>query len=686
MVIVGGGPTGLLLSALLSSYSIPSTLLESKPRHQVSNPDLGHPQAHYLNLRSMEIMKHHLPVLYDDVVRAMPPVEEWEGFGFGHSVLGRQIGRVVHPVRDLRVGMEGNGWLVGDGEEDVMGNNKKKATQNGRQSDQRVSPCDPGHLAQNKFASLLLDAAERAPADGAEILHGMTVDRVVDDGTLNNTLKVQTKCGQKFHPIVVVAADGASSSIRQSFAVPMLGRPVLQHLISVHFRILPPLTAKLAAEATKVNMLHFVFNESLVGCFVCHDLQEGEWVLQVPFFAPFQTADRFSTKRVKELVIAGIGIALDDVSAAKDVEVLTHRPWTMSSTVAESYLAGPSKRVVLAGDAAHAFPPAGGFGMNTGLQDAHNLAWRLALHLSSNGDSNKDRLNKALHRYQSERRPVASQNAALSVRNYNRTLEVAKACYLNADHPALLVKAMSAPPLSFVPMDVRMNMFDAAVKVATLPLGGLARAGNPYGERIKDNVRDKLGRGDGLPLLFPRYEIGFGYDLDSGLGEGDDTAGFFPKLDVGRRLPHVELEVHMPGSSEDKDLATISLTDIGSQLRHVRKEDYESPRFTAIIVGVITRDDVRDFDETMASVSSTTGAAIDTVAILPNQEAKESNSNEECGNAALLLDSRGNFHSKIDFEGIILVRPDGHVASLSPLSGDSKRLEEELIVAIQQDL
>ena len=35
-------------------------------------------------------------------------------------------------------------------------------------------------------------------------------------------------------------------------------------------------------------------------------------------------------------------------------------------------------RVFLAGDAAHQFPPAGGFGMNTGIQDAHNLAWKLA--------------------------------------------------------------------------------------------------------------------------------------------------------------------------------------------------------------------------------------------------------------------------------------------------------------------
>lgn len=629
----------------------------------------------------MEIMRHHLPGLYDNVVRAMPPVEEWEGFGFGHSVLGRQIGRVVHPVRDLRVGMEGNGWLVGEDGKDVGGNNKTQSRHEGT-SDERVSPCDPGHLAQNKFASLLLEAAEKAAqsVDDAKILHGMSVDQVVDNGP-QTALKVRTKCGQEFHPSIVVAADGASSPIRQSFGVPMLGRPVLQHLISVHFRTSPSLSARLAADATKANMLHFVFNEKLVGCFVCHDLQQGEWVLQVPYFEPFQTADRFTRERVKELVMAGIGLALDDTSAATDVDVLTIRPWTMSSTVAESYLAGRS-RVVLAGDAAHAFPPAGGFGMNTGLQDAHNLAWRLALHLSSN-NTNEDGLSKTLHRYQSERRPVASQNAALSVRNYNRTLEVAKACYLNADHPALLVKAMSVPPLSFVPMDVRMNMFDAAVKTATLPLGGLARVGNPYGERIKNNVRDKLGRGDGLPLLFPRYEVGFGYGEESGLGEGDDTAGFLPRLEVGRRLPHVELEVLTDGQ---RHLSTISLTDIGSQLRQLRNDDNEPPHFAAIIVGACNKENINSFGEAIKTVSSTTAVPIDTIVILSDQRAGEGFVGKG-RNVTFLVDSRAKLQSKLNFSGVVLVRPDGHVASLVSSDGNnSKRLEEELRMGIHRDL
>ena len=60
-----------------------------------------------------------------------------------------------------------------------------------------------------------------------------------------------------------------------------------------------------------------------------------------------------------------------------DLEVQSVRAWTMSAEVADRFVTGNS-RVVLCGDAAHRFPPAGGFGMNTGIQDAHALAWRIA--------------------------------------------------------------------------------------------------------------------------------------------------------------------------------------------------------------------------------------------------------------------------------------------------------------------
>lgn len=104
--------------------------------------------------------------------------------------------------------------------------------------------------------------------------------------------------------------------------------------------------------------------------------------------------------------------------------------------------------IFLAGDAAHRFPPAGGFGMNTAVQDAHNLSCKLAAVLGKRGgggdpgnwgcfppatpprDARSPRCPPAreaermLDAYEAERRPVAVQNTALSIANWEETLKV----------------------------------------------------------------------------------------------------------------------------------------------------------------------------------------------------------------------------------------------------------------------
>jgi hypothetical protein len=74
-------------------------------------------------------------------------------------------------------------------------------------------------------------------------------------------------------------------------------------------------------------------------------------------------------------------------------------PWQSTADVADRFQAG---RVFLAGDAAHVMPPYGGFGGNTGIADAHNLAWKLALVV--NGKAGPELLST----YEPERRPVAA--------------------------------------------------------------------------------------------------------------------------------------------------------------------------------------------------------------------------------------------------------------------------------------
>ncbi len=81
------------------------------------------------------------------------------------------------------------------------------------------------------------------------------------------------------------------------------------------------------------------------------------------------------------------------------IEILATGRWDMIALIAERFASG---RVFLAGDAAHSLPPTrGGYGANTGIQDAHNLAWKLAAVLAGTSDA------LLLDTYDAERRPVS---------------------------------------------------------------------------------------------------------------------------------------------------------------------------------------------------------------------------------------------------------------------------------------
>ena len=83
----------------------------------------------------------------------------------------------------------------------------------------------------------------------------------------------------------------------------------------------------------------------------------------------------------------------------------------------------------MCGDAAHSFPPAGGFGMNTGLQDAHSLAFRLS-HIIKNGLT-RDQWSPILDEYWKERKSHASLNLATALKFYQNSLNIASKLGMN---------------------------------------------------------------------------------------------------------------------------------------------------------------------------------------------------------------------------------------------------------------
>ena len=100
------------------------------------------------------------------------------------------------------------------------------------------------------------------------------------------------------------------------------------------------------------------------------------------------------------------------------IKIVTKSFWTMGAQSATQYR---NKRVFLVGDAAHRIPPTGGLGMNTGIQDAHNLAWKIAFVI-------KYKISDSiLDTYFEERLPVADRNIKWSSENNQRYINIAQA-------------------------------------------------------------------------------------------------------------------------------------------------------------------------------------------------------------------------------------------------------------------
>jgi 2,4-dichlorophenol 6-monooxygenase len=160
--------------------------------------------------------------------------------------------------------------------------------------------------------------------------------------------------------------------------------------------------------------------------------------------------------------------------------------------------------VFLIGDSAHRFPPTGGLGLNTGVQDAHNLVWKVAaVDRRRAGDA-------LLDSYENERRPVAQNNAEQSMRNAFRLLEVTEALGLSDD------------------LEVSTTNMAAALSDA---------AGR---QRLNTAIANQAEHFDMLGL-----QLGFAYETGALVADGSSpilpsnpVRAFVPSTRPGARLPH----------------------------------------------------------------------------------------------------------------------------------------------------
>jgi putative polyketide hydroxylase len=357
VLVVGAGPTGLAASIGLSRAGTPSVLIERHPGTSI------HPKARGVNVRTMEIFRQWG---IDGAVRGAGLSPEANGFFFrGSSLLAEHFERF------------GGGGLAADA--------------------QSFSPETWMVISQDVLEPVMLAAAVASPSAEIRFGHELVSLEPGPDGVSAQVLDRSSGRQLGIHARCVVGADGADSLIRSIAGVALEGQAPLVDNVSILFEA--PLGDRIGDRRSAVYYLTSDATARPRGYPMSVGNPPDDGVLLT-----VDNADRWL------LVVADDIASLDDEAAVRrirhaigddaiPVHVLGYMPWSPAARVAARYTAG---RLALAGDAAHQMTPSGAFGLNVGVADAHNLAWKLgAIEAGWAGPS-------LVGTYDPERRPVGA--------------------------------------------------------------------------------------------------------------------------------------------------------------------------------------------------------------------------------------------------------------------------------------
>lgn len=359
VLIVGGSLVGLTLSCLLAQHGITDFFTIEK-----HSSTAIHPRATVMMPRTMQVFKEL--GMYDTMLKeSLKYYDEHTSIVTVESLAGKLI---QEWMKDVNEG-------IGD-----------------------VSATRRVFLTQQALEPLLRAKAKDLGATITFSTEMVAMDQ--DENGVNATL-LDHATGESSHirARYVIACDGFRSPIRTMLGISTYGPGFLSRALTIYFQIRESSKASLSRlQSAHYSGVVYVSNPTL-RAFFRFDREKKESFLVINSAGPEGTeesrfpADTMTMERAEELLRAAIG----DDSVEFDIHQL--QTWEAIADVPERLRDG---RVFLAGDAAHRMPPSGGFGGNTGVQDAHNLAWKLAMVLQNSASPD------LLDTYEEERHPVVT--------------------------------------------------------------------------------------------------------------------------------------------------------------------------------------------------------------------------------------------------------------------------------------
>ena len=382
VAIVGGGPVGLMLALFLDRHDVKSVVFNN------AQTSRWHPKGSTHNSRTME---------------------HYRRLGIAAEV--RRLGLPQDHPTDVAYFTRYNAWelarVVMPSEEE-----KARAVIAAPRTHQNFEPI---HRANQMYVErFLLNHARTRPnitlrfgwrvgefsedEQGVALRAGRVSNLVAEEGTDADDYLGQavstTGETEDWRAHYLVGCDGGQSHVRRSLGIRYEGHDTLKQaflggrMVASHLRM-PTLARDFFA--SRRAWQYWVVNAQIRTALVSLN-GEDEFL----YWTRLPEGSAFDEGEIARGVRLACGVDLP-------VEVLGNRNWTAGVALwAERFWSG--QRVFLAGDAIHLFTPTGGFGMNTGIDGAANLAWKLAAMVQGWGGEH------LLASYETERKPVAARN------------------------------------------------------------------------------------------------------------------------------------------------------------------------------------------------------------------------------------------------------------------------------------
>jgi 2-polyprenyl-6-methoxyphenol hydroxylase-like FAD-dependent oxidoreductase len=368
VLIVGGGPVGLTLGIDLAHRGQQALLVEER-----TEPS-AHPKATLLGSRSMELFRRwglDIPI-FDAAV----PNDHPYYIIFTTELAGQELHRFRSP--SINEGRYRDPEAVA------------------RFRELQWSPYSKTQIGQQALEPVLRQHAESLTS--LDLRHGWRFEGFTQHSDHVQATIIDQQSGQRETVCTqyLIACDGGSGQIRRELGIRRNGRGRMRSNVSFFFRS----KDFLEVHGLGLANLYFVFNPGSFGVFTAIDGKEL-WNYQYYFLDPTRSTTEPDATSILHRAMG----------KPFEFELLQTMHWHHHQSVAREWRKG---RVFLAGDAAHLFAPTGGVGMNTGIGDACDLAWKLAGVLEGWADP------ALLDTYEIERKPIAIRNSLISATNSDK--------------------------------------------------------------------------------------------------------------------------------------------------------------------------------------------------------------------------------------------------------------------------